>query len=432
MPVKRKGRRRSRRPPAPVPIAVLNRRCKLCLLRYAFVIAFSVALMTYFVPYEQSNLARKPTILKHSDLTIMSYNVRASDIDTKPTTQWNARRKVAIEMINLYNPDIIGMQEPTQKQLETFKQIGNYDAYGKLTATSILYKSDKYTMMDGDTVWLSHTPHIEHSTSWDTSQERVVTWVLLISRDAAETAQCQDGDESLQCEIHALDHAYLVFNTHLDHKGESSRMEACVVIKDVIHNISSVKYGNKYPVFLTGDFNEAKYGNVWQCLTENDDDSFELQDALHTSEYFGFNRKVKLQYTDHNFRGLQMNTWYMRMAQYLYFGFSHSVVKWFRDVWFDGVCCVAPSLYRQFYRRMNYKDRAGVHHLDWLLFSDHKSIDSVPYFEVVAYHHTVDVDEQPPLIWSLEGLFYDRVIGKTIYPSDHFPVVGAFNITRIR
>merc|ERR1711920_443232 len=95
-----------------------------------------------------------------------------------------------------------------------------------------------------------------------------------------------------------------------------------------------------------------------------------------------------------------------------------------------GVCCMGPSLYRQMYRRREYRQRAGIHHLDWILY-DEDRIESVDFFDVVTYHRIVDEIEQGESEWSLKWLFYDRIVGKTIYPSDHFPIIAGFKIKSI-
>ena len=51
-----------------------------------------------------------------------------------------------------------------------------------------------------------------------------------------------------------------------------------------------------------------------------DDDSFDLVDSLHETQTYGPWKKLQIQYTFHNFHGLQINTWYNRALQYLFFG----------------------------------------------------------------------------------------------------------------
>eukprot|EP01084_Bolivina_argentea_P031532 58371_1 len=415
------SRKRAPRPVQRVPsIQQVNQRCKLFLARQCIICTFVISMMTYFLDYEQPNIAARPKILNESDLVIMSYNVRGSNLDIGTTTNWQSRKTVALEMLNMYIPDIIGLQESQMNQLQIFKQLG-YNSYGKYMATSILYNKQKFKLIDGDTVWLSKTPHIEHSTSWDMSQERVVTWILITHQISDDNQQCEDTNISQG--------SYLIFNTHLDHKGEKSRVESCMVIKDIIHEISIIKYENKYPVFITGDFNAAKYSPVWYCFTQNDNDtSFYLiiNDSLHDTNRFSYRKKLQLQYTFHNFRGLQMNTWYMRISQYLFYGFSNSVIKYFRHKYFHDVCCMAPSLYKQIYRRREFNRNAGIHHLDWILYGTHDKIETVKYFEVISYHNMVDKSKQNPMKWSLRWLLSDRFVGNTVYPSDHFPIIAGF------
>ena len=177
---------------------------------------------------------------------------------------------------------------------------------------------------------------------------------------------------------------------------------------------------------MVGDFNSAKYSDVWQCFIENDG----LEDALHASKFVGLKKNLQLQFTFHNFRGLQMNSWYMRAAQYLFFGFSHSVGKWLRDVHFNGVCCMGTGMHRQIFRRREWRERAGVHHIDWILY-DGDRIERVDFFDVVTYHHMVGKSVWSEMEWSLKWLFYDRIVSKTVYPSDHFPIIAGFKINSV-
>lgn len=90
---------------------------------------------------------------------------------------------------------------------------------------------------------------------------------------------------------------------------------------------------------------------------------------------------------------------------------------------------MAPSLYRQVFRRSEFDRKAGIHHLDWILYDkNHHKIDSVKYFEVITYHHSIEKEEQPDFEWTLNGFFHQRIISKTIFPSDHFPIIAGFAI----
>ena len=374
--------------------------------------------------YELPNPKHRHELLYDSDLTFMSFNMRASTLDTASTTRWSSRKDVTQTMLSLYQPDLIGLQESMSDQLESLEQLG-YASFGAYPATSILYNRTKLSLLDGDTLWLSQTPTIPHSKSWDASHERVVTWILVSQRTIDDACP---GQDAAQCAATSAPASYLLFNTHLDHRGEQSRIESCQVIKDAIHAVAIGQYNNEHPVFLTGDFNSAKYAHVWRCFTQSDDESVVMKDALHAAGRYGLFHKQQLQYTFHAFLGLQMNTWYMRAAQYVWFGFSHSLVKWCRHVLFDGMCCMGPSLYSQVYRRREFDRRAGIHHVDWIMHAQHTRIDEAAYFEVVTYHEVVGDAERAGLDWTLKGLLVDRIRAKTVYPSDHFPIVAGYKL----
>jgi len=417
-------------------IQQLNRECKECVLRYIVLAAVGLCVMLICLNYEQVNVPWRSPLLHDSDIVIMSYNVRGSDLDSGATTKWSARKPVALQMLHLYQADIIGVQEAQTNQIDAFVEMGYgvHDSHLKFEANSIFYNRSKYIAIDGDALWLE-----SRSATWDSSLQRAVTWLLVKTKprsycDAVDTTQDEqcginDDDDDDASTRHSH---YLIFNTHLDHRGENSRLESCALIKSLVYNISVDRYKNAFPVFLTGDFNAAKYSNVHRCFVNDSTEASvtTMKDALHGSRVFAPWESLQLQFTYHAFRGLQMSTWYMRSAQFVFYGFSQTVVKWLRHRVFGGVCCMGPSLYSQLYRRREYGPRAGLHHLDWILYNTqgNDKINAVQYFEVVAYHHVVKNQTQREWQWSLKWLLHDRIVDKTIYPSDHFPVIAGFTL----
>ncbi len=135
------------------------------------------------------------------------------------------------------NADIIGFQEviPTWKSffdtdLEGYDHILVYRSEKNLEATPIYWKKDKFNVLDSGHFWLSETPEKE-SFGWDAKCVRITCWVLF--------ENIETGNK------------FAFVNTHLDHRGETARINGIQLICDFINR----KFGKDMPIILTGDFN---------------------------------------------------------------------------------------------------------------------------------------------------------------------------------
>jgi len=107
---------------------------------------------------------------------------------------------------------------------------------------AILYRSDRYEVIEHGDFWLSATPDV-CSRGWDGACNRIVTWGYFRDKKTGKTLYC--------------------FNTHLDHVGEVARRESLKLIPERIKSIVSDK---KAPVFLTGDFNSTTENAIFKPL----------------------------------------------------------------------------------------------------------------------------------------------------------------------
>jgi endonuclease/exonuclease/phosphatase family metal-dependent hydrolase len=169
---------------------------------------------------------------------VMSYNVRyASAPDGE--NAWPKRIALFFEPIERDQPDLIGFQEVEAVQYDliaermkgyAFLGVGREDGKRKGEFSSIGYRRDRFATLASGTFWLSETPTVVGSKSWDAALPRICSWVRL-----RETATGRE----------------LVFaNTHFDHRGVVARREAARVLSEQLGPI--VK---GVPAILTGDFN---------------------------------------------------------------------------------------------------------------------------------------------------------------------------------
>ncbi|WP_036147097.1 endonuclease/exonuclease/phosphatase family protein [Maribacter sp. Hel_I_7] len=172
------------------------------------------------------------------EVKVLSYNIKYDNVNDT-VNNWNDRKEAMVELLNYYEPDIIGMQEVLDHQLTyldenlsdyTFIGVGRDDGKKKGEYSPILYNTKKFKLLKSETFWLSETPH-EISVGWDASMERICTYGVFVDIESGKQ--------------------FMVFNTHFDHIGTVAREKSAELIVTKIKEINS----NKLPVVLMGDLN---------------------------------------------------------------------------------------------------------------------------------------------------------------------------------
>ena len=179
--------------------------------------------------------------LSSQTINVMSYNIRSSvKNQTDGPNGWEFRKEAAVRMLLAERPDVVGMQEemPDQEAYlrEHLKSI--YDGVSisrdpnnrEDEACAIFYNKNKYDLVGTNTFWLSETPDVP-SRGWDGKYKRIVTYVHIKDKKSGQL--------------------YLVFNTHLDHKGVVAREKSLQLIADSAIAIG----GDTIPMFVMGDLN---------------------------------------------------------------------------------------------------------------------------------------------------------------------------------
>ncbi len=174
-------------------------------------------------------------------LRLMTFNIR--NRSGSGDESWESRRSVAIPVIRSFSPDLAGLQEGYENQIEdlldglgpSYQSIG-VSRYGNTDDeyNNILYRADKFKILDWGQFWLSDTPDEAGSkNSHETKYPRICTWArfgLLHGPSAT---------------------AFYYFNTHLG-LAEEAKTEGIQVI---LERISQIVPSPHTPVFLGGDFN---------------------------------------------------------------------------------------------------------------------------------------------------------------------------------
>lgn len=192
-----------------------------------------------------------PSFASAADLRVMSFNIRygtASDGEN----HWDQRKVFLVETIQKFAPDLLGTQETLgfQRDYLAEKLIG-YEAIGvgrdhgdeRGEMTAVLFRTERFEKLAVGHFWLSETPEVPGSKSWDTSLTRMVTWVKLKDLKATPPEEL------------------FFFNTHFDHRGEVARQESARLIRRRIATVAGAT-----PTVLTGDFNAGEGSPPYQAL----------------------------------------------------------------------------------------------------------------------------------------------------------------------
>lgn len=171
---------------------------------------------------------------------VMSFNVRCAEFD---------RGEIVPQVVADYMPDSIGFQEcegtwylTLKTYLPDYQIVGvGRDAGLKYIgeSTAIMFRKDKYKLVDWGNFWLSETPNVP-SFGWDAKYKRTCTWVVLENRETGEQ--------------------YAHINTHLDNAGKTAKEKGIEMILDKAASFDM-------PVVLTGDFNFYPTSSYYKILS---------------------------------------------------------------------------------------------------------------------------------------------------------------------
>jgi len=177
-------------------------------------------------------------VSKQETIKVMTFNIRYGTANDGENS-WEYRKNLVYDVFKNYDCDFIGAQEALIFQIEEITdQAPAYAWFGhtrwidpkKGEASPIFYLKDKWGLLDSGTLWLSETPEVAASKSWESSLPRIFTWGIFKNLDSEEI-------------IH-------VYNTHYDHKSSEAREHSSdVILKHMKKNTKGKR------VILTGDMN---------------------------------------------------------------------------------------------------------------------------------------------------------------------------------
>jgi endonuclease/exonuclease/phosphatase family metal-dependent hydrolase len=193
-------------------------------------------------------------------ISIMTYNLKFASPTYKPL--WEVRRDMQIDLINKYNPDIIGTQEGLKEQIDYLadhlpeyvvvgegRQGGDDDEH-----MAIFYKRDKFRLRELNSFALSSTP--DRIGSGPNVNPRLMTWARFAFINTPKTGQesAYPADYRGHWENNQ---EFYVFNTHFFNGREpQGRLSASKLIMERMEKLNHFgSWEQERPIFLLGDFN---------------------------------------------------------------------------------------------------------------------------------------------------------------------------------
>lgn len=212
-----------------------------------------LAVVTAMLSLATTGVTAAPAASDAGAIRVMSFNVRNSNSQDGENA-WPKRIELFFDTIARFDADLIGLQEVLAVQHDEierrlsgfgFSGVARDDGKRKGEWALIAYRKRRFEVVRSGDFWLSETPAVVGSKSWDAALTRICSWVRL--REQAT------GRE-------------LVFaNTHFDHKGVVARQEASRVLSQ---QLSGIAQG--VPAILTGDLNIDEDNPAYAVLVRPD------------------------------------------------------------------------------------------------------------------------------------------------------------------
>jgi len=193
------------------------------------------------------------------DLNVCTYNVRYKNSgDNDAGNGWTTRRTYLINLVNFQQPDLLGVQEALNAQMNDLAN--GLTGYGRIGVgrddggtggefSAIFYRKERLVLLDNGDFWLSDTPYKPSkgfpSAGGSTTYKRICSWGKFYDKQA---------------------HVILYhFNTHLD-LDETNRQQSYYLIRQ---KITEIVGSTKAPIIITGDYNAVQTGEAYRLFHDS-------------------------------------------------------------------------------------------------------------------------------------------------------------------
>ena len=185
-----------------------------------------------------------------SAIRVMTFNIRYNN-PNDGVHAWPNRKEQVASVIRFHQADLVGMQEVLKDQIDDLEVmlpdyarfgVGRDDGVAAGEFAPVFYRKDRFDLLEQATFWLSETPDVPGSKSWDAAITRIVTWGRFRDKHTGAT--------------------FYLFNTHFDHRGEQARTESARLLLAKIQTLA----GDANTV-VTGDFNVVPTTEAYRIMT---------------------------------------------------------------------------------------------------------------------------------------------------------------------
>jgi endonuclease/exonuclease/phosphatase family metal-dependent hydrolase len=198
-------------------------------------------------------------------INVMTFNIRYNNPGDS-LNAWPHRKDKVASQVLFHEVHLLGVQEALHEQMTDLKDrlprfkflgVGRDDGKQKGEYSAIFYDTTLLQPLQHETFWLSQTPTMPGSKSWDAAITRIVTWVKFREKKSGKM--------------------FYAFNTHFDHIGKVARRESARMLIQKVKEIA----GNT-PAIITGDFNAKPSDEPIQVIT-NPGDQLHLINSMDIS-----------------------------------------------------------------------------------------------------------------------------------------------------
>jgi len=234
---------------------------------------------------------------KPETIRVVTFNVRY-DTPRDSINAWPNRKDMVQAMFRFHDFDLIGTQEALHHQLLDMCELPEYEYFGvgrddgkhAGEHSAIIYKKDRFQVLEHGDFWLSETPNVPGK-GWDaTCCNRICTWGKFKDMNTNKI--------------------FFVFNVHYDHQGVVARRESSHLMLRKIKEIA----GN-FPVLFVGDINATPDAEPVQIIKAQMRDAFDVTELPPYGPVGTFN-------------GFRWNATLLNRIDYIFVSDHFSVLKY--------------------------------------------------------------------------------------------------------
>ena len=179
------------------------------------------------------------TALPHANCIVGSYNIRNMKSDKGTVNDWDGRKVDLVDQIRRLDMDVFGLQEVFPEQLDYIRTrmpewefVGEFRNADRVSgeASPVGYRKSRFEAIGKGTFWLSETPEIPGSKSWNTACTRVCSYLVLKDRTSGTK--------------------FCFANTHTDHRSAEAREKGMLLVLERMK-----EFGEGAPIVFVGDHN---------------------------------------------------------------------------------------------------------------------------------------------------------------------------------